>query len=922
MGFLSGVNKSTIEEFLDPSYGKKAETFSEKERWDMKTWVDKELEKAKKDLALLKSGKKTEVIMWEDWTPQAISSKEEFIRLLERFNKKYEEIHAEAEARLAEARKKQKEEEKAEPWVDPDKQTPKKSEKPKIKKEETPTPQKAAPKTPVIEAPQEESTKATPDILSEQQYMLWEQWWSEEMWFWDEDENISNLWEHSIWILPSYSKWRWFGWLRAVWPEAEVQNSDMVDYNNRQQRLIELHEKLQNPKVKLLAHILQVWTDAALKQAEQQWTLWWLNDDKEKIKTWVDNVNNLFTKYLNEWETDENTINKLIEDIFTIIYKVEDNEEDIIDNIEDVKVVLDKTTSENLDNNKIKVFRLMAGWLMTDGNTAKVKELLANDILAIYPKIHEAILEIDSYENITVATVSEALWVNQSSEIGIITEELKKTWQEANIDAQARRKELTEEIKKHQPDLEWNRLTEAVNLAISNSADLWCQHILLEKAIWFISNNNPWEKEKLYSELDSFSQSASEWIWDNIWLIALSVVPMWAWFAAVWLASKVWAIALRSQKVAWLVARTWKVWVFTQNFGKWAVFYEWLNTANNFLYLEEWDDWLQLFKNGWNASEIIKMWLTWNMFALLGRMKIIPEWQTLSSVPKAELIANAGKVLWAEWAWFAWIDFAVENTIWEGRSWQELLEVFASWVIMSGTFRSVGAKFESVRARKFSEKWGKVDTPLHSKRLSQKEWNKYEYTNSKWEKIEITIEWNNVTYPAWTTGAQKAAIRREINNTLGRGKAQERHETILKQNLEKINPKQLYEKFRNSEWFKSRWIALREYSWTTFKDFWKIWWMQWIFTWVFVTSEIINTDSENWSELTWDILKVTLSTLFIWKIFKAWATIYKVWKDGSLLTLKWVKDTWKKIWKPVVVWWVSLLVLDWIDDKMKENKTK
>ncbi len=503
-------------------------------------------------------------------------------------------------------------------------------------------------------------------------------------------------WPHSIWILPVFTASNGFGWLWAIWPDQEVANSELVDYRNDQERLLLLQEKLSNPKVYILATMLQVWTDAAQKEATSMMTAWWLFNDKKVIEDSIENVNALFSNFLNSADSDDTTINTLIDNLFSEIAVAERVQyDDIIDNIGDTRALIDSATDTNKDTHKIELLSLMSAGAMTDGNTEKVKDILVQDILQAHPEMVEKIYALDNLERISSLDIANILGISPNRDTDKYAENVRDAWAEWNAqwNTAETRRIYEDELLKHDPTLSWTDLRNAINEAIQQGADMYAQNVLSIEIVRGISTQSDGSSETLFAKLDGFWQTAGEWIGNNAGLIVVSLIPMGAWFALAAWAAKVWSIAMRSAMIANRMNSLGRVWTFGSRFAQWTAFYEGMNTMNNFLYLEQWDDWQHLFTGADDYSEIIKMGLTWNMFGYLSRMRVIPEWAGLSAIATREGAQNAIKLLFAEWAGFAAIDYTVENAAyalfdsWEGRTWEELLDVFVSWAVLGWAFR-------------------------------------------------------------------------------------------------------------------------------------------------------------------------------------------------------------------------------------------
>lgn len=740
MGFLTGVNKNTIQEFIDPNYGRKAETFSEKERWEMKAWADKELEKAKKDLADLKSGKKTEMVGLEDWTPQAIRAKENFISLLEDFNRKYKEIQAEAKADLAEAKKEQEEKpkKKAKPWVDPDLQKPKKSEKPEVKKEETLTPQK--PETKVSK------TKETPeDILSEQQYMLWEQWWSEEIWFWDE-ENMQNSDTKTpsettptfetpttpettapkvdsingeLWTITSYAETPssttilWNGPSSTpseiIWEREWIENGSLV-FKELQEKIL---REANNPKVKLLTAISSIWVDWAKKAAESQTTFWYFDGEQKAINQAISDIttklwelnSDIFNK---DKELTPEDINNYISSIFAIMEKIEkgwdslfEDWENVIDNLWDIRKLFDWATEENYEERLAQLLQLSAGWFR-DWNTEKSKDIAKSIIMNKYfVDMSNKIDWVDDFSSMDDNFFMSITYGISHEDSKEMVEDVKATYKEVYNETAKHRDELEKSFLEQNPNFDWN-LTETINRLISKSATIQSQkmakYLFVQEAIE--SDTFNWDKDAIvdtFKELDGWWQDTKEFLADNWVAIAMSLIPLWAWFAAVWLVAK-WASWASRWKTA--LDYWWKGQALI-NTWKWVVFYEWMNAMNTAMYgmsLEQFLEWAT------DGKELVKSALFFNAMWIVS--KYVRPWDKFISAQNAKLI-------WAElWA-FTWIDLATEFAFEWKMSVEQFMNSVLTWGIMTVLSRgawkispSMRGRFEDSKTRRVSgERW-------------------------------------------------------------------------------------------------------------------------------------------------------------------------------------------------------------------------
>lgn len=560
--------------------------------------------------------------------------------------------------------------------------------------------------------------------------------------------NIETLSNITVWGLDAYSKADKFSWL-DIWNNVEV-SREMVNFQQNIESLQNYHEKINNPHIQLLLTVLPIWTDAARQKAQEQWSIGGLIDDKEKILAYIDSIESKFNTLINtQWEIDyKNEINN----IFSDILKAENDEEDIIDNIEDVQKILLNTSEKSVEDDKATILKLMAGSFATDGNTKKVLEFTRNEIIKNSPEIKEKIeqiLNIESFESID-AQYFINLWLNSEQAKDLVSDlEEKRT--EIHSYSTKQRELFKTEILKHQPELSGQDLTDRIDDAINASVHMR----LRDLSIQWVANNlihNSQSNDSfttLYKDLDSFSQSASEWLGDNLAMIVVSLIPMWAAFTAVWLAGKAWRAAylwLQASKftkiqTVWnIVGHTWKAATFGRNMAKWAIFYEALNATNNGLYLDKNQDLTEMF-NGWDdASEVLKMSLTFGIFGMLQKsLKIIPEWQTLKSTANKELFKRGITALSAEWAAFSGIEVWIDFTQGELKTWEEYIEVFASWVLMWAAFRWVEAmpkKQSKVSATVIGEYTYKIwEGNVKLKKLSN--WN---FRDSEWNIYQKTWE--------------------------------------------------------------------------------------------------------------------------------------------------------------------------------------
>jgi hypothetical protein len=74
----------------------------------------------------------------------------------------------------------------------------------------------------------------------------------------------------------------------------------MINFQQNFESLQNYHEKINKPHIQLLLTVLPIWTDAARQKAQEQWSMGGLIDDKEKILTYIDNVETKFNTLINK----------------------------------------------------------------------------------------------------------------------------------------------------------------------------------------------------------------------------------------------------------------------------------------------------------------------------------------------------------------------------------------------------------------------------------------------------------------------------------------------------------------------------------------------------------------------------------------------------------------------------------------------
>lgn len=149
------------------------------------------------------------------------------------------------------------------------------------------------------------------------------------------------------------------------------------------------------------------------------------------IEDSIENVNALFSNFLNSADSDDTTINTLIDNLFSEIAVAERVQyDDIIDNIGDTRALIDSATDTNKDTHKIELLSLMSAGAMTDGNTEKVKDILVQDILQAHPEMVEKIYALDNLERISSLDIANILGISPNRDTDKYAENVRDAWAE------------------------------------------------------------------------------------------------------------------------------------------------------------------------------------------------------------------------------------------------------------------------------------------------------------------------------------------------------------------------------------------------------------------------------------------------------------------------------------------------------------
>lgn len=429
-----------------------------------------------------------------------------------------------------------------------------------------------------------------------------------------------------------------------LWNGNEYNSNET--YNEFREQIIQQYN---SPKVKLIMAVSQIWIDGARSAKDEQWGLMWLNNDKDIIQSWINNVgiqiNELFS-VINDRDHRVSDIDTIINTIFRDIGVVESTWEDILDNIEEIEDLFDWLNENNYETRLAKVLKLSAGW-WRDGNTEKSKSITQDIILNKYfsdaNNTINSIVDIDSME----PQIFMSLWLTRSEAQEVI-KETQKTYTKVKSATEKHRDVIVENFELQNPDFVWNQMQE-VNKIIAQAALQQAKKIasslFLTSSIDQLSIKDP--IVDTFRDLDSFSQKSQEWLADNGLMIALSLIPIWAWFAAVWALAK-WASFLSRWRT---LAQYWNTAKFAGNSLKWVTFYQGMNLTNNALYQNEIS--MDLLNGSLDSKEMIKSALFFNVMWVVS--KFIPKWsatispQNLKSI-SAEVFGFTGVDIWVEFA--------------------------------------------------------------------------------------------------------------------------------------------------------------------------------------------------------------------------------------------------------------------------------
>jgi len=182
-----------------------------------------------------------------------------------------------------------------------------------------------------------------------------------------------------------------------------------------------------------------------------------------------------------------------------------------------------------------------------------------------------------------------------------------------------------------------------VEKIIKSSASIQCKELaemrFLETSVKKLKD--PDALMSTFKKINWTWQKTKEWLSKHGLMIALSLIPVWAWFAAVWVAAKWASLALKWARLANYSKKAQFFW----NAWKWIAFYQWNNLANNILTQDEIS--MKLLDWSLDHKEMIKASLFFNVLPIA--KWFIPPWTKLIS--KETMAAMTAEV-----SSFVWID--------------------------------------------------------------------------------------------------------------------------------------------------------------------------------------------------------------------------------------------------------------------------
>jgi len=180
-------------------------------------------------------------------------------------------------------------------------------------------------------------------------------------------------------IIPNYRKTGSEEKITWVWAPEYVWGETIVDKNKFNEFNTEIAKLKNKPKIKLILNFSKIWLDWAKKAATEQWGLMWLSHQKEHIEKTISNITQKLQNLVNNINLTDQKRDKIIDEIFTEMLKTENNDEDIIDNIEEIKQLFSWVTEKNYVEKLANLLELSAGGFR-DWNTEKSKEI-SRDII-------------------------------------------------------------------------------------------------------------------------------------------------------------------------------------------------------------------------------------------------------------------------------------------------------------------------------------------------------------------------------------------------------------------------------------------------------------------------------------------------------------------------------------------------------------
>ncbi len=530
-------------------------------------------------------------------------------------------------------------------------------------------------------------------------------------------------------------------------------------------------ERFQNKKYQALMIFSSIWIDAAKKEASSQVTLWWMLDwDKKAILKSIDDITVFLSKlkqYLASPKKDIN-IDKLLDESINEIYErmslVEENNEDIIDNLDDIRDVLISINNNNFDEKIAKILELSAWTLLDDWDTAKSKEITRVLITQKYfPELAEKIKNINDIEWLKKSEIAEQFEISEDQAEDLI-EDVKDLYQDIRVDLNEDRQKIKDQFEKQNPDFNWNIQIEINKIidhsALEQSKILFFEKIMDYKISSLKNKNDP--LIKVYNELDSNWHKTKDFLRENSLSIAISFIPMWAWFAVVWWLSKWASWVLKWEKLASFGLKWEKLvdyWLKTRlawNAIKWVGFYEWMNTTNNLIYADDFST-DYLFRWAWDTKEIIRNALLFNVMWIVG--KYIKPWDKFIS------LKNAKSILTEVWA-FSWVDLSVD---WISE-WKITKDMFINsiinWLLFTTWERAVWNIWKKVSWQRFEAhkasdvlEWFERKLPI-TRKLSRYLSSDNKKTNYYKDDFGFVYEKNGGKFIKYVTRAEKIGLKK------------------------------------------------------------------------------------------------------------------------------------------------------------------